>query len=222
MKEICVIGLGRFGHQLALELARNKVEVIAVDSDSEKVNAIAPYVGRAITADVRKFDVLQSLIPSSIDAVVVAIGGLIEVSVLCTLHLKNMGVSKIVSRANNKDHYAILKAVGADEVIIPEQDLAERLAAMLINPNIIDYLPMVEDFHIVEIAPLSEMIGHSFRELDLRQRYGVYVIAVREYLIPEKLIMMPDPDYVIKDVDSLIVMGPEDKINSLTQLQPET
>ncbi len=216
MKEICVIGLGRFGYNLSIELTKHKINVIAIDLNPERINAIAPYIYQAIVADASKKEVLSTIISESIDTVVVAIGHQIEVSILCTLHLNKMGIKKIIARAHNKEHAEILKSIGADHIILPEQDISERLAKILVNPNIIDFLPMFENYQIAEIVPPDHIINKSIKDSDIRNKYNVFIIAIKEY-IPERIIVLPGAEFIIKDTDALIVFGKEDDIKKLRE-----
>jgi trk system potassium uptake protein TrkA len=206
-KHICVIGLGEFGSELAQELSR-QCEVLALDKDENRVNAIVDTVQRALILDVRDFVGLSSVVTADFDEAIVSIGEDLEASILCTLHLRKIGVRSIQAKAKTEDHAAILRSVGATEVIFPERETARRVAAQIINPNLLDFVPLEADYRVMDVAPPDAFYGSSLEALDLRKRFGVFVIAVRE-LIPPRFVFLPDPSFVIKPSDVLVVIGRE-------------
>jgi trk system potassium uptake protein TrkA len=206
-KHICVIGLGEFGSELAKELSR-ECEVLALDQDENRVNAVVDQVQRALILDVRDYASLSSVISSDFDAAIVGIGEDLEASILCTLHLRKIGVRSIQAKAKTEDHAAILRSVGATEVIFPERETARRLAAQIINPNLLDFVPLEADYRVMDVAPPDAFYGSSLEELNLRKRYGVFVLAIRE-LVPPRFVFLPDPGFVIKPSDVLVVIGRE-------------
>jgi trk system potassium uptake protein TrkA len=206
-KHICVIGLGEFGSELAKELAK-QCEVLALDVNPDRVNAIIDQVQRALILDVRDYASLSSVVTADFDEVIVSIGENLEASILCTLHLKKIGVSLIWAKALTEDHAAILQSVGAREIIFPERETARRLAAQIINPNLLDFIPLAEDYRVMDVAPPDAFYGHSLEELNLRKNYGVFVLAIKE-LVPTRFVFLPDPGFVIKPSDILVMIGRE-------------
>jgi trk system potassium uptake protein TrkA len=206
-KHICVIGLGEFGTELAKELSR-QCEVLALDRDENRVNVIVDYVQRALILDVRDFAGLSSVVTTDFDEAIVSIGEDLEASILCTLHLRKIGVRSIQAKAKTEDHAAILRSVGATEVIFPERETARRVAAKIINPNLLDFVPLEADYRVMDVAPPDAFYGSSLEELNLRKRFGIFVIAVRE-LVPPRFVFLPDPRFVIKPSDVLVVIGRE-------------
>ena len=148
------------------------------------------------------------------DVVIVSLGPEMEASILTVLFLHEIGAARIVAKALTEDHAKILDAIGATDVIFPEKDMAIKTALRLSNPNVLEYLPLLSGFGIQEMAPPDNFIGKSLRELDMRNNYGIQVIAIRE-IIPEKITYIPEADFVIKDSDILIVMGDEKKLDKL-------
>jgi trk system potassium uptake protein TrkA len=132
----------------------------------------------------------------------------LESSILATLYLKKVGVKRIWAKATTEDHAAILKSVGASEIIFPERETARRLAAQLINPNLLDFIPLEEDYRVMDVAPPNKFYGHTLIELDLRKKYGVFVLAIKE-LVPMRFVFLPPPDFVIKPSDILVMIGKE-------------
>ncbi len=209
-KHICIIGLGEFGSELARELSR-QFEVLALDRDANLVNAISDEVQRAMALDVRDFVSLSSVVTKDFDEAVVSIGESLEASILATLHLKRIGVPVIHAKAKSQDHASILRSIGASNIIFPERETAQRVAAQMINPNLLDFIPLAEDYRVMDLAPPNSFCGKSLRELNLRKDFGVFVIAIKE-LVPTRFVFMPDPDFVIKPSDILVAIGKEKDI----------
>jgi trk system potassium uptake protein len=216
-KLICVVGLGQFGSALARALAK-ECDVLALDSSEERVNAVADDVQRALIIDAREFANLRLVVNSEFDEAVVSLGESVEASILCTLHLKKLGLRSIRAKAATEDHAAILRAVGATETIFPERETAHRIAAQIINPNLLDFIPLAEDFEVMDVAPPDTFHGHSLQQLNMRDRFGVFAIAVKE-LVPQRFVFLPGPDFVIKPSDILVLIGREE---DLRRLQLET
>jgi len=204
-KRICVVGLGQFGSELSRDLAKH-CDVLALDSDEERVQAIADSVQRALIIDARDFSALSAVVTADFEEAFVSLGESMEASILCTLHLSKIGVKSIRGKAMSEDHAAILRAVGATETIFPERETAHRIAAQIINPNLLDFIPLAEDFQVMDVAPPDSFQGHTLQELNMRERFGVFVIAVKE-LVPPAFKFLPGPDFVIKPSDVLVMLG---------------
>ncbi len=214
MKQFVVIGLGTFGYYLATNLYKKGHEVLAIDNNADTVQNIKDEVSRAVVADATDKKVLESLGVQNVDSAIVCISSFLEASVLTTLNLKDIGVKVVVAKATSKTHSRLLYKVGASEVFFPEKDQAVSLAERLENPNIIEYLPLVEGYSIIELAPLKRFIGKSLKNLNLINQYGIQVIAVKE-IITDRLNMVPTGQYIIKDSDILILLGPNDALDKL-------
>jgi trk system potassium uptake protein TrkA len=214
MKRVVVIGLGIFGFNIAKDLYENGIEVIAVDKNKEVIQKIKGFSTKAILADGRDKDILESIGIQPDDVVIVSFGEDLAASTLITLHLKEMKVKTIIVKAPNEDHKHVLEKVGATEVIIPERAMADKVAKSLISPNVLDYIPLSEDYTICEIAPPPSFMGKTIGELHLRSRYHIEVIAIRE-MLPERLTMVPRADFTIKDSDILVVIGKEKDIQKI-------
>ncbi len=206
-----VIGLGSFGFNVARTLYEMGHEVLAVDCDREKVERIREYSSNAVVADAVDEESLKAMGIEKTDAVVVGLGDSMDASTLLALHLKEMGVERIIVKAISEDHGKILELVGASEVVFPEKDMAIKLAKTLAFPNALEHLPLAPGFSIVEIAPPRTFVGKSLAELGLRNKYHVQVIAVRE-LIPDRVNLVPRPDAVIKDSDILVILGKDEDL----------
>ncbi|HSG28662.1 MAG TPA: TrkA family potassium uptake protein, partial [Candidatus Krumholzibacterium sp.] len=209
-----VIGLGNFGFHVARTLFEEGHDVIAIDIDEEMVQKIRPYSSQAVIADATQKEMLATIGLEEMDAIIVSMGDDANAATLITLYLREMQVKKIVVKANNEDHGKILRNVGATNVIFPEKDMGVKVAMNLSAPDILDYLPMSGDYMIAEIAPIAEFVGKSLAQLQLRSRYDVNVIGIKE-LVPENFVLVPSADFVIKDSDVLLLIGKGQDINRI-------
>ncbi len=214
MARFLVIGLGKFGFYLARKLAEEKQEVLCLDKDERVVEEISQYVPEALVGDATRKEVLKNLAVSEAEKIVVATGDL-TASILITLYLKELGAKHIVAKARDEDHARILSLVGANRVIIPEKDSALREAQLLVTPNIIDFLPLLPDFSVAKIDPPPEFIGKSFKELHLRRKFNVYVIAVRNKLTG-RFLLLPPADHVIEKDEELYLLGRKEYLTRLS------
>ncbi|MEW6273712.1 MAG: TrkA family potassium uptake protein [Bacillota bacterium] len=212
MEQFAVIGLGRFGSSVARTLSRMGYEVLAVDVDADKVNAITDEVTYAVQVDAMEEEALKSLGLRNFDVVVVAIGQEIKASILVTVMLKEMGVPKIVAKANDELHGRVLQKVGADVVVFPERDMGVRLAHTLVSRNILDQIHLSPDYSIVEVVTPAKFIGKTLEESALRQKYGVTVLAIRR---GEDIIISPGARQVIQEGDVLVAIGRDDRLKQL-------
>jgi trk system potassium uptake protein TrkA len=208
------VGLGIFGFNIAKDLFENGFEVIAIDKNKEVINRIRDFSTKAVLADATDRELLEMIGIQPHDIVIVSFGEDLAASTLLTLHLKEMNVKSIIVKAPNEDHKRILEKVGATEVIIPEKAMASKVAKGLISPNVLDFLPVSEDFTISEVAPPAGFLGKTLADLRLRGKYHVEVIAVRDVL-SDKIQLVPRADFVIKDSDILIVIGKEADIQKI-------
>src|SRR4030066_640677 len=214
MKRVVVIGLGIFGFNIVKDLYESGIEVIAVDKNKEIIQKIKDFSTKAILADGTDKEVLESLGIQPDDVVIISFGEDLSAATLITLHLKEMKVKTIIVKAPNEDHKHVLERVGATEVIIPEREMADKVAKSLISPNVLDYIPLSDEYTICELVPPSAFVGKSIGELHLRTKYHIDVIAVKE-MLPERLTMVPRADFVIKDSDVLVVIGKEEDIQKI-------
>jgi trk system potassium uptake protein TrkA len=212
--KFAVIGMGSFGSNVARTLYERGYEVVAIDKEKNRIEEAKSFSSHAVLTDASAKENLEALGITDMDVVVVSLGSAMEASILTVLHLRELGIRRIVAKASTEDHGKILDAVGATEVINPEKDMAVRTALKLTNPHILECLPLMSGVSIEEVAPPERFIGKSLRDLDLRNKYGVQVIAVRE-LVPERTIYVPPADFVIKDSDVLIVMGDEKMLEKM-------
>ena len=205
-KRFCVIGLGNFGFHVVNELFLAGHEVIAIDADKDKVQAVQDCCTYAILSDAANKEFLSSQGIGEMDAVIVSTGERSHLSTLITLYLKELKVPRILVKAISEDHGRILEKLGATDIIFPEKDMAKRTAHNLAHPNILESIPLAEDYSISESAPPVHFIGKTLAGLGLRQTYHVTVIAIKDVLTDE-FTMLPPANRVIKDSDLLILIG---------------
>ncbi len=204
-KVAVVIGLGQFGSALAHTLSR-EWEVLAIDVDQQRVDAVADSVHRALVLDARDLEALRSVVSADFDEAVVSMGENLEASILSTLHLHQLGVKSIRAKAITEDHAAILEMVGASQVIFPERETARRVAEQMMRPNLVDFLPLEQDY-LIQDVPIPEVFaGRSIGELRLRTHFNALVLAVRRLAEPHFL-FLPGPDYVCRSGDVLVMVG---------------
>ncbi|RME21318.1 MAG: TrkA family potassium uptake protein [Deltaproteobacteria bacterium] len=214
MSQFVVIGLGNFGYYLALNLARKGHEVMALDANQERVDAIRDEVAQAVVADATDPEPLRQLGLANSDAAIVCIGSDMSKSILAVMSLKEIGCKRVLAMAISEAHGRVLDKIGASNVFFPERDLAVSVAEKLHNPNMVEYLPFIEGYGIIEMSPPEEFVGKSLKELDLINRYGAQVLAIKE-MVPERMNLIPTAGFVVKDSDLLILLGPNDLVEKL-------
>ena len=214
MKRAVVIGLGIFGYNIARTLFENGFEVVAIDKNKDIIQKIRDHSTKAILADGTDQEIMDEIGIGEDDIAIISFGEDLAAATLITLHLKQMKVKNIIVKAPNEEHKLILEKVGATEVVIPEMDMAKKVAKSLVSPNMMDYIPLSEDYIISEMAPPNSFLGKTIRELGLRAKYSIEVIAVRDVL-SESVHMVPQADFVIKDGEVLVVIGKESDINKI-------
>ncbi len=212
MKQIVVIGCGRFGTNLAITLEKLGNEVMVIDKDEEVINSIANKVTHSIICDVRVEGSLKELGLSNFDICVVAIGSDYKTSIIATVEAKELGIPKIIAKATDSVQAMVLSKIGADRVIIPERDMGIRVANNISNSNILDSINLSDEYSLVEIAPIEDWIGKSIKESEIRQKYYINIVAVKTQ---KGLEINISADYVIKDSDILLVAGRNDRISKL-------
>jgi len=214
-KRVFVIGLGIFGFNIVRELFENGFEVIAIDKSKQAVQGIRDFATKAIVADATDKEIIDHVGIQEEDTVIVSFGEDLAASTLITLNLKQHKIKNIIVKAPNEEYMTILEKVGATQVIIPEKEIAHKLARGIISPNVLDYLPLSEEYTIFEMAPPESFLGKSIGELQLRNRFHIEVIAVKD-VISDRFVMVPGADFVVKDGEVLLVVGKEADIQRIT------
>jgi len=216
MKSFAVIGLGNFGATVVRELSGLKCEVTAVDADPARVQSVQEFAHAAIVADASAREFLEQLDVAHFDSFLVSTGDNTHASILITLHLKELEARRIIVKAHSEDHAKILMKVGASETIIPERQMATRLAHFLAQSNLIDYLPLTGDYGVAEIDPPAKFANKTLEELKLRAKYQIQVIAVKDAPSGE-FKLVPGGDYRINSSDILVVVGKTKDVEKLQQ-----
>jgi trk system potassium uptake protein TrkA len=214
MKSFCVIGLGKFGQALAETLARAGAQVMIIDTDGDKVTALADTVTNAVIGDPTNESVLRAAGISDYECAIVCLTTNINANILLTIMLKEAGVKKVVVRALNEGHRKVLERIGADMIVFPEQDMGEKLGYMLTKDNVTDFVEF-SGYKIVEITVPEDWIGKNLVELELRQRYSVNVIAVRRS--DGSVDVSPQPTKVFTQGDRVSVIGTDKDIDRLVK-----
>ena len=216
IKQYAVIGLGRFGTSVARRLHEAGHEVLGIDANEERVEDAELFVTHAVVADTTEEKALTSIGISNFDCVIVAIGNDMQSSILTVSMLKELGIKKIIAKALGKRHGRVLDKVGADWIIYPERDMGERVANQLLSPNMLNYIELSKEHSIEEIMIPSKMAEKSLRDLDIRAKYNVSVIAiVRE----GDIIISPSPDQIIHKEDLLVMIGKREDIAKFSSIE---
>lgn len=211
-RQFVVLGLGRFGSSIACELYERGADVLAVDSNADRIDAIQGCVTHAVQADATDPGALQELGVQDFDAAIVTIGTDLKASSVITMLLKDAGVPMVIAKAQDEMHGRMLEKLGADRIIYPERDMGRRVAHSLLSGNILDYIELSDDFAIVEIAPLNSWLNRSLGELNLRKKPGLNVIAIRS---GGEIRVSLDAGTVIRSGDRLLVVGEQIALNRL-------
>lgn len=214
-KQFIVIGLGRFGTSVAETLYALGNDVLAVDIDEEAVQNIAERVTHAVQVDANDEVSLRALGIGNFDVAIISIGSDIQANILSTLLVKEMNVKHIITKANNALHAKVLYKIGANRVIFPERDMGIRVAHNLCSSNILDYIELSPDFSIAEIVTPKEWEGHSLKDLDLRVRYSVNVVAIKR---DDNIEVSPSADEVIQEGDIIVAIGGTAELNGIESL----
>ncbi|HHY92735.1 MAG TPA: TrkA family potassium uptake protein [Firmicutes bacterium] len=214
-RQFAVIGLGRFGSSVARTLFSMGYDVLALDVDEQRVQDLSKVVTHAVQGDAREEETLRAVGIRNFDVVIVAIGQDIQSSILITVLLKELGVKCVVAKAQNELHAKVLYKVGADKVVFPERDMGARLARNMVAANVLDYIQLSPDYSIVEIATSEAWQGKTLRELNLRARFGINVLAIKR---DKALVVAPGADDVVEEGDVLVVVGSNANIDQLERV----
>ncbi len=207
MRQFAVIGLGNFGHNCALRLAQVGHQVLAIDMDEARIEAIKDQVTQAVVADTRDKAVLSEYVSSAVDAAVVSLGDHVEASLLAVLYLRELGIKHIVAKASSDDHGKILESIGATDVVYPERDAAVMLAEKLsADTTVLHYIALSPEYSIVDVATPDEFVGKTLKQLHLPRHHGILVIAVKN-LLKNEIRLMPPAEQVLDPDSVLTVIG---------------
>lgn len=223
----CVIGLGRFGREVAKALIEEKFDVIVVDKDDNKVNEFSETAASALILDATDDKALKESGISEVDCAIVSVGQKIDASILIVMLLKELGVKEVVAKAVDELHAEILKRVGADKIILPERETAIRLAKTYRSKRFFEVLEVAPEYTIAEISAPKSFFNKTLKELQLREKFGVTVILIKRknpYLneegipeIKEDIIVSPKGEDLIMENDILIVLGKEKDLERIVK-----
>jgi trk system potassium uptake protein TrkA len=220
-KQFGVIGLGRFGSAMAMTLTELGHDVIGVDGDESRVQQLADVITHALQIDATDEKALRAAGIQDVDVAVVSIGENIESSLLVVMQLRDLGIGTIVAKAVTPLHGRILEKLGVSRVIFPEREMAIRIAHSLVLPNVIDYIELSRDFSIVEVPAPAAFVGRTLKQLELRPRLGLTLIAIKRQSDDSSVVVTniaPAADETIRPGDILALLGGNDKLNQLDQL----
>lgn len=203
MKSILIIGMGRFGRHLCRKFMQLGDEVMIVDNNERVINELADSVTSARIADCTDEHALRAIGVSNFDLCFVCIGTDFQSSLLITALLKDMGARRVVAKADRDIHARLLLRNGADEVVYPERDTAERIAMRLSAEHVFNYIELTDGYSIYEIPPLPEWTGHSVRDLNIRSKHKINILAVKQ---GDELRPMPGPDYVFMGTEHILAL----------------
>ena len=215
MKTYIVIGLGLFGSEVAIQLCVQGCEVLAMDIRPDLVQQVSEYVTHAVVGDGQDKEVLKALGAGNFDCAIIAIGDDLAASVLTIMNLKELNVPYIVCKAHDETHRRVLEKLGADRVVIPECEFAGRLARSLSSHNVLDYIELSPDYGILEVPAPRSWVGKSLKELNVRAKLGVNIIAVES---GKETNVSPSADYVVRAGDIMVVLGDNKALEAVQKL----
>lgn len=211
-KSYAVFGLGRYGRSVTKELLNNGATVLAVDYNSKIVDELVSEIPICKCADVTDIGVIKQLGISNFDVVIISMAKNLEASVMATMLCKEVGVKKVIVKCSNESHYKILKKIGADEVVLPEHESGVRLAKNILSSGFIDIADISDNISILEIDIKPEWTGKTLRELELRKKYNINVIAFKSNANVDIAV---NPDTIIESEMKIIVMCNKNEINKI-------
>ena len=215
MKSYIIIGLGRFGQTLARQVCALGAVVLAIDKRGDLVQQVADDVTHAVVGDGEDKEALRALGARNFDCAIIAIGSNLSSSVLTALNLKELGVPYVICKAHDETHRKVLEKLGVDRVVIPEQENAQRLARSLNSHNVLEYIELSPDYGILEIPAPKSWIGKTIKELNVRAKLGVNIIAVEN---DKKTNVSPAADYTIVEGDIMVVLGDNYALEAVQKL----
>jgi len=220
-RSFAVIGLGRFGAATATTLVELGQDVIGIDGSEDKVREMSDALLQAVQLDATDERALRAAGIQNVDVAVISIGEDIESSLLVVMLVKELGIKTIIAKAVTPLHGRILQKLGVSRVIFPEREMAQRLAHSLVVPNVLDYIELSRDFSIVELPAPQEFVGKTLKQLELRPRYGLTLIAVKRPGTGGVVTnISPSADDIIHEGDVLALLGSNEKLAQLGRLHP--
>ena len=217
MKRFVIVGLGNFGFTVAKSLSDNGHDVIAIDLDGELIDRLAAFVAHAAVGDATDVDTLRRIGAGEADGAIVSTGDDIASSILATMALHDLKVRDIYVKVVSPEHARVMNRIGVTDVVFPERDTAMGLATRISGSALLNYVRLGAGFSIQEMGVPSSWYGKSIRELELRQHYDINIVALHDVLT-DKITPSPDPDYVLRDSDTLLVAGDDKALERAAKL----
>jgi trk system potassium uptake protein TrkA len=201
-RSFAVFGLGKFGQAVADKLIESGADVMVIDNDPDVIEAYSAKATSAIEADLTDPAAIKAVGISNIDCAVVAMGMSLESSIMCTMISKECGVKWVVAKAGNERMGSVLSKIGADEVIYPEEESGIRTARGLISSNFLEYFEVSDEICLIEMLPKEKWVGKSLKDLNLRKKYGINVVAIKDGVVNEYV----DPEVPLKADEALLML----------------
>jgi trk system potassium uptake protein TrkA len=226
-KQYGVIGLGTFGYNVAVELEKKGMQVLAIDNDPEIVNKISALVTQALIADASDEKSMEDAGIADCDSVIVSIGESIERSILSILIVKDLGVKNIIVKSASLWHSKVAAKIGANTIVYPELEMAKKLVDGIVSPNILEQIELSTEYNLIEIVAPKAIWGKTIKSSGFRNKYGVNIIAIRKQIpfinddgqsdMKEQINMIPGPEDEIDQNDILVVIGSKDSLTKLKE-----
>jgi trk system potassium uptake protein TrkA len=221
MKRFVIVGLGNFGFTVAKTLAEHGHDVIAVDMKEERIDRLATFITQAVVGDATDVETLRRVGAEEADAGIVSTGDDIASSILATMALHDLKVNEIFAKVVSNEHARVMDRMRVTDIVFPERDTANALAARIsgsaTGAALLNYVQLRKGFNVQEMGVPDKWQGTSIRELELRQRYDITVVAVHDVLT-DKLTASPDPNYVLRDSDTLLIAGDEAALEKVSRI----
>lgn len=216
MKQIIVIGCGRFGTSVSKTLTKLGHDVMVIDQNHEIIKEISEYVAHAVQMDALDEASFRTIGLRNFDVAIIAIGSDLEASIMATLIAKESGVPTVIAKAQNEIHGRVLEKIGADKVIYPERDMGARVAYGIVTPNILDVIEFSDNYSIVEIVALEKWENKTIRELKLSRQNEMTVIAIKT---GDKINIVPSFEAIIKKDDIVVILGNNSKLKKVSEIE---
>ncbi|TCT14692.1 trk system potassium uptake protein TrkA [Natranaerovirga pectinivora] len=212
-KDFVVFGMGKFGRSIAEALVNSDCDVLVIDKNDDIIQEVSDIVTHAVQADVTDVDALNALGIRNFDVAIIAISQDMQSSIMATILAKELGVPYVLAKAQNEIHKKVLEKIGADRVIFPEREMGIRIANSLVSENFLDLIELSPDYSLVEVSVLREWMGKSLKEINMRAKYGINVMAIKK---GNDVNITPGPDIVLEDGDILVVIGSNSDLTKIS------
>jgi trk system potassium uptake protein len=211
MRRFLIVGLGNFGSSVAESLFAQRHEVIAIDTDEDAVDRVSQYVSRAAVGDAKSLHTLEKIGAKGADAAVISTGDDITASILTTMAVHDLGIRDVYVKVISRDHARVMERMKVTETIFPERESAISLGKRMAGSGLLNYVKLGTGFSIQEMGVPESWMGKTLRELELRQQFGITVVAIHD-ILTDKMAASSNPDVRLKDSDTLLVAGSDEDL----------